>query len=73
MAASFNCFLNPNQIATGGVSGISTIVQHLTGLNPADYAMGPEYPDFLVALWLLGGQFGVKAAVGRLYFHFAYS
>lgn len=68
MAASFNCFLNPNQIATGGVSGISTIVQHLSGLNPAITQWALNIPIFLLALWLLGGQFGVKAAVGSIIF-----
>ncbi|MGO4271554.1 YitT family protein, partial [Paenibacillus sp. TAF58] len=68
MAASFNCFLNPNQIATGGVSGISTIVQHLTGLNPALTQWALNIPIFLLALRLLGGQYGVKAAVGSVIF-----
>jgi uncharacterized membrane-anchored protein YitT (DUF2179 family) len=68
MAASFNAFLNPNQIATGGVSGVSTIVQHISGVNPAITQWGLNIPIFLLALWLLGGQFGVKAAVGSVVF-----
>ncbi|NEW08831.1 YitT family protein [Paenibacillus sp. SYP-B3998] len=68
MAASFNAFLNPNQIASGGVSGVSTIVLQLTGLNPAITQWGLNIPIFLLALWLLGGQFGVKAAVGSIVF-----
>jgi uncharacterized membrane-anchored protein YitT (DUF2179 family) len=68
MAASFNMFLNPNQIASGGVSGISTIVQHLTGVNPAITQWALNIPLFLLGLWLLGGQFGKKAAVGSVIF-----
>jgi uncharacterized membrane-anchored protein YitT (DUF2179 family) len=68
MAASFNMFLNPNQIASGGVSGISTIVQHLYGVNPAITQWALNIPIFLLGLWLLGGQFGVKAAVGSVIF-----
>ncbi|NOV00452.1 YitT family protein [Paenibacillus planticolens] len=68
MAASFNCFLNPNQIATGGVAGISTVIQHVTGLNPAIIQWSLNIPIFLLALWLLGGHFGVKAAVGSVVF-----
>ncbi|MBD0384155.1 YitT family protein [Paenibacillus sedimenti] len=68
MAASFNAFLNPNQIASGGVAGVSTIAQHLTGLNPAIIQWGLNIPIFLLALWLLGGQFGLKAAVGSVVF-----
>jgi uncharacterized membrane-anchored protein YitT (DUF2179 family) len=70
MAASFNMFLNPNQIASGGVSGISTIVQHLSGWNPAFIQWGLNIPLFLVGLWLLGGQFGMKAAVGSVIYPF---
>ncbi|MEW9702554.1 YitT family protein [Paenibacillus sp. SI8] len=68
MAASFNAFLNPNQIASGGVAGVSTIVQHVIGLNPAIIQWGLNIPIFLLALWLLGGQFGLKAAVGSVVF-----
>lgn len=66
MAASFNAFLNPNQIASGGVAGVSTIVQHLSGVNPAIIQWSLNIPIFLLALWLLGGQFGIKAAVGSV-------
>lgn len=68
MAASFNLFLNPNQIATGGVTGISTILQHLMGWSPALTQWGLNIPLFLLALWLLERNFGVKAAVGSVVF-----
>ncbi|UJF33188.1 YitT family protein [Paenibacillus hexagrammi] len=66
IAASFNAFLNPNQIASGGVSGVSTIVQHLTGISPAITQWALNIPLFLLGLWLLGGQYGVKTAVGSV-------
>ncbi|MCD1260819.1 YitT family protein [Paenibacillus athensensis] len=68
MAFSFNAFLNPNQIASGGVAGISTIVQHLIGIRPALTQWALNIPLFGLGLWLLGGQFGVKAAVGSVIF-----
>ncbi|MNH97798.1 hypothetical protein D3C73_505040 [compost metagenome] len=68
MAASFNLFLNPNQIASGGVTGISTIVQNWADWNPAITQWGFNIPLFLLGLWLLGGNFGVKAAVGSIVF-----
>lgn len=66
MAASFNAFLNPNHIASGGVSGVSTIVQHLTGIAPAITQWALNIPIFFLGLWLLGKQAGVKAAVGSV-------
>jgi uncharacterized membrane-anchored protein YitT (DUF2179 family) len=66
IAASFNLFLNPNQIASGGVSGISTIVQALTGARPAVTQWLLNIPLFLAGLKLLGGRFGLKTAVGSV-------
>ncbi|MII82055.1 hypothetical protein AIF45_24105, partial [Salmonella enterica subsp. salamae] len=35
IALAFNVLLLPNHVASGGVSGISTIINYLTGWNPA--------------------------------------
>lgn len=64
IALSFNLFLNPNRIASGGVTGISTIVQHLWGTTPAYVQWALNIPLWLIGLVLLGGRFGVKTAVG---------
>lgn len=70
MAASFNMFLEPNQIASGGVAGVSILVQYWFGIEPALTQWALNIPIFLLALWLLGRQFGVKAAVGSIVFPF---
>lgn len=66
IAVSFNVFLNPNQIASGGVAGISTIVQHLFGVEPAVMQWILNIPLLLLGLMLLGGQFGLKTAVSSV-------
>ncbi|MFC0211094.1 YitT family protein [Paenibacillus chartarius] len=68
MAASFNIFLLPNQIASGGVAGVSILVQHWTGLQPAITQWALNIPLFLLGLWTLGRRFGVRAAVGSVVF-----
>lgn len=70
MAASFNSFLNPNQIATGGVSGISTILQNVTDIKPAYTQWALNIPILVLAIWLIGKKFGVKAIVGSIIFPF---
>nr|WP_241243005.1 YitT family protein [Paenibacillus whitsoniae] len=70
MAASFNSFLNPNHIASGGVAGMSTVVQHLTDIAPAITQWSLNIPILLLALWLLGQKFGIKAIVGSIVFPF---
>ncbi|MGE5702387.1 MAG: YitT family protein [Clostridia bacterium] len=66
LAASFNLFLNPNQIASGGVSGLSTIFHHLWGVSPALIQWAFNIPLFLLGLWLLDKQYSVKAAIGSI-------
>lgn len=66
IALSFNLFLSPNQVASGGVSGISIIVQEVFGLEPALTQWALNIPLFILGTWVLGGQFGVKTAVGSV-------
>jgi uncharacterized membrane-anchored protein YitT (DUF2179 family) len=68
IAASFNLFLAPNEIASGGVSGISIIVRALTGLEPAVTQWALNIPLFLAGVLLLGKKFGLKTAFGTAVF-----
>lgn len=64
IALSFNWFLAPNQVASGGVTGISVIVKELMGFVPALTQWTLNIPLFILGLVFLGKQFGVKTAVG---------
>ncbi len=64
IALSFNLFLNPNRIATGGVTGLSTISQELWGITPAYIQWGMNIPLWLLGFFMLGGRFGIKTAIG---------
>ncbi|MFE1629598.1 YitT family protein [Brevibacillus reuszeri] len=66
LATSFNLFLNPNQIASGGVSGLSTILHNLFGFSPAIVQWACNIPLFLLGLKLLDRQYSLKAAVGSI-------
>ncbi|SFF46084.1 Uncharacterized membrane-anchored protein YitT, contains DUF161 and DUF2179 domains [Paenibacillus algorifonticola] len=66
MAASFNLFLVPNGIASGGVSGISILVQRFADIAPAYTQWAVNIPLFFVGLWLLGKRFALKAALGSV-------
>lgn len=66
IALGFNFFLNPNQIASGGVAGISTIIQQLFGIEPAVMQWVLNIPLFILGMLLLGGQFGLKTAVASV-------
>ncbi|MFB7035434.1 YitT family protein [Bacillus altitudinis] len=66
VAVGFNTLLLPNQIAAGGVSGISTIMQSF-GFEAAYVQWGLNIPLFIAGFYLLGGIFGVKTLVGSVF------
>ncbi|MFP7297263.1 YitT family protein [Neobacillus niacini] len=70
IALAFNVFLLPNQIASGGVSGISTILLSVIGWEPAYVQWAFNIPLFIAGVLLLGKQFGVKTLVGTLFLPF---
>jgi uncharacterized membrane-anchored protein YitT (DUF2179 family) len=66
LATSFNLFLNPNQLASGGVSGLSVILYHLFHWPPSIVQWALNIPLFLLGFWLLDRQYSMKAAVGSI-------
>ena len=66
VAIGFNVFLLPNQIASGGVSGISTILNGLFGWNPGLVQYAFNIPLFIAGIVLLGKKFGIKSFVGTV-------
>ncbi|WP_257008392.1 YitT family protein [Bacillus sp. FJAT-45350] len=71
IALSFNLFLLPNRIASGGVSGISTIVFEVFGIEPAFTQWAFNIPLFILGILLLGGmKYGIKTLVGTLFLPF---
>nr|WP_235427022.1 YitT family protein [Cohnella kolymensis] len=66
IAVSFNLFLLSNRIASGGVSGISVIVNTLVHIPPAYTQWALNIPLFIAGILVLGRHFGVKTAVGSV-------
>ncbi|OZT13046.1 hypothetical protein CHN50_08380 [Priestia aryabhattai] len=70
VAVAFNIFLLPNHIASGGVSGISTILNALFGWSPAYVQWAFNVPLFLLGALLVGWQFGARTLVGTVFLPF---
>lgn len=66
VALSFNLFLVPNGIASGGVSGVSILVKELAGITPAVTQWALNIPLLLAGVLLLGKKFGAKTALGSV-------
>jgi len=63
-AISFNLFLRPLSIASGGVVGISVLVKSVFGVEPAIVQWALNLPLFVVGLVVFGRSYGVKTALG---------
>jgi uncharacterized membrane-anchored protein YitT (DUF2179 family) len=70
IAIAFCVFLLPNHIASGGVSGISTILKSTLGYNPAFVQWAFNIPLFIAGVIFLGRQFGVKTLIGTIFIPF---
>ncbi|KYG90670.1 YitT family protein [Metasolibacillus sp. FSL H7-0170] len=66
IAIGFNVFLLPNQVASGGVSGISTILNGLFGWNAGLVQYAFNIPLFIAGVLILGKKFGVKSFIGTI-------
>lgn len=66
MALSFNLFFLPNQIASGGVSGISVLLEALFGFEPAYTQWLFNIPLFGLGFWLLGREYGIRSLLGSV-------
>ncbi|WP_223065947.1 YitT family protein [Paenibacillus caui] len=65
-AFAFNLFLLPAHIASGGVSGISIIVNYIFGVNPAYVQWALNIPLFVAGWWLLGRDYAIRSLMGTI-------
>lgn len=66
IAIGFNLFLLPNKVASGGVGGISTIVNSVFGFSPGLVQWAINIPLFLLGILILGKNFGMKTFIGTI-------
>lgn len=65
-ALAFNLFLVPSQIASGGVSGISVIVESLFDIEPAYTQWALNIPLFFAGFLLLGRDYAIRSLLGTI-------
>ncbi|UOQ85198.1 YitT family protein [Gracilibacillus salinarum] len=66
VAFAFNLFLLPNNIASGGVAGVSTITKSLFDWEPSIVQWALNIPLFIAGVVILGKNFGAKSLVGTI-------
>lgn len=70
-AFAVHVFTSPNQIAPGGMTGISTIIHHLTKLPIGGVNITLNIPIFIIGLIYLGKWFMIKTFVSLVTFTIA--
>ena len=66
MALGIELFLLPNQLSTGGFSGIATIGFYVTGIPIGTLILILNAPLFLIAFFIVGKEFFIKAIAGTV-------
>lgn len=61
-AAGISLFLDPNNLAPGGVTGISVILNRLTGIETGTLYFLLNVPIVLLGIWKFGWRFIIKTA-----------
>ena len=57
MAVGVSLFLLPNQLSSGGISGLATITYYLLNIN---------IPLFILSIYKIGKSFFIKSMVGTI-------
>ena len=65
-AFSVVAFLNPAQLAPGGVSGIATLLYYAAGWDLSTTILAINLPIFLIGTRFFGRQYGVKTLLGSV-------
>lgn len=66
MAIGVSLFLLPNQLSSGGISGIATITYYLLNIPMGTMILIINIPLFLMAIYKIGKNFFIKSLIGTL-------
>lgn len=66
MAVGVSLFLLPNQLSSGGISGVATITYYLLKIPMGTMIMLINIPLFIMAIYKIGKSFFVKSLIGTV-------
>ena len=68
MAVGTSLFLLPNQLSSGGFSGVATIFYYFLNIPMGSTILAFNIPLFLFAAYKLGKNFIIKSLIGTISF-----
>lgn len=66
MAIGVSQFLLPNQLSSGGVAGIATIIYYLSNIPMGITILCINIPLFLLSMYKIGKSFFIKSIIGTI-------
>lgn len=66
MAVGVSLFLLPNQLSSGGISGIATITYYLLKIPMGTMILLINIPLFIMAIYKIGKKFFIKSMIGTV-------
>lgn len=66
MAVGVSLFLLPNQLSSGGISGIATITYYLLNIPMGTMILIINIPLFLITIYKIGKSFFIKSVIGTV-------
>lgn len=66
MAVGVSLFLLPNQLSSGGISGIATITYYLFHIPMGTMILVINIPLFLFSIFKIGKSFFIKSMIGTI-------
>lgn len=66
MAIGVALFLLPNQLSTGGISGIATLIYYLFDIQMGKMILLINIPLFLLSVYQIGKKFFIKSIIGTI-------
>lgn len=70
MAIGIDLFLLPNQLSTGGFSGIGTVLYYTLGLSVGTTMLILNIPLFIISYFKVGKKFFINAILGTISFSY---
>jgi len=67
MAIGISLFLLPNQLSSGGISGIATITYYLLNIPMGTMILIINIPLFIFAIFKIGKSFFIKSMIGTIF------
>lgn len=66
MAIGISLFLLPNQLSSGGISGIATITYYLLNIPMGTMILLINVPLFILSIYKIGKSFFIKSMIGTV-------